>query len=520
MATPKPAPNTPVLIGAGQFVHRGDVSECPPSQGLLERAATQAALDAGLSISSLTELDSVSVVGFTIDAPGPIKDLPFPRLRNAPKTLADALKARPRTLEYTHMGGNTPQALVNAIAERIAERDTEFALIAGAEFLGALRKLMMSGHDLSAWTDPDAEAEAPSVFGDPRDGCSLQEAAHGLALPVNTYPLFQNALRAHLGESLSDHQVRLGRLFAPFTSIAKENPYAWLPKERTAAEIANVTDANRYVGWPYTKYMNAIMDVNQSAAVLLCSVEKAQALGVPEEKRVYLHGCADAAELWNPLDRVNYYTSPAISVAAAEALDMAGKTVDDLEFFDIYSCFPCAVQIACNEIGVAHDDPRGLTLTGGLPYFGGPGNNYSMHGIAEAVSRARARPGAFGLVTANGWFLTKHAMGVYSTTPFEGQWRRRPPAEYQSTIDAQPHPDIVTEPQGDATIETYTVAHGREGPKYAIIIGRDAANRRFVARSEKGRNDICEALTTTEGVGRKGVVASKPGGMTNTFTLI
>ncbi len=200
-------------------------------------------------------------------------------------------------------------------------------------------------------------------------------------------------------------------------------------------ELVTVTEANRMVGFPYPKYLNAIIQVDQAAALIMMSTEKADALGVPVDARVYLNGCSDTVERWNVLDRVNYHSSPAIRVGAREVLDMAGTTVSGLDFMDLYSCFPIAVEMACQEFGIAGDDPRGLTLTGGLPYFGGPGNNYVMHSIAEAIGRARKSPGQRGLVTANGWFLTKYAMGIYSTDAPKDAWQRRALSEYQSQID-------------------------------------------------------------------------------------
>ena len=64
-----------------------------------------------------------------------------------------------------------------------------------------------------------------------------------------------------------------------------------------------------------------------------------------------------------------------MSAVAQETFHMADCTISEIDAFDIYSCFPSAIQIACDEIGLDIDDPRNLTVTGGLPYFGGPGNN-------------------------------------------------------------------------------------------------------------------------------------------------
>jgi len=510
--TRRPDPNTPVLIGASQMTFRGAPESCPNALGLLETVSRGAGVDAGLDHGALTGLDGIGVVGFTVDAPGLMQSMPLPRLKNAPLCLASVLGADPHRKVYTHMGGNTPQSLVNHFAEEIAQGRNAFVLLAGAEFLGALMKLFRAGADMSGWADPDPDAPDPERFGDPRDGCSAIEDAHGLGFPANVYPLFENAYRNRLGRSLDAHMASVGRLFAPFTDVAATNPHAWFPIARSAEELITPSPKNRMVGFPYTKYLNAIIQVDQAAAVIMTSVAKAEALGVPQDKWVFLHGCSDVTELWDPLDRVDYASSPAIRFGARAAFKMAGKTPADLAFMDLYSCFPIAVELACAEIGIAQDDPRGLTLTGGLPYFGGPGNNYSMHAIVEAVGRARAEPGALGLVTANGWYLTKHAFGLYATTPTEGLWVRAPIAAVQAEVDALSGPERVSEPDGAAVIETFTVIHEHDAVRMAIIIGRDAKGRRFVANTPRDES-IYRWLETADPIGASGhVVTRKDGG--------
>jgi acetyl-CoA C-acetyltransferase len=497
-------PNTPVLIGAGQRTWR---KEAPPlPKNMLEAVSRLAAEDAGVGLG---DVDLMAVVGFTIDAN--TSRNPSPRLENPPAALAARLGCAPKRSVYTYMGGNTPQALVNWAAEEIAAGRHRMALIAGAEFLGSLRKKTAQGGDLSAYGEA---GEPPERWGDPRPGVTPQEAAHGLAFPTNVYPLFENALRAHRGRSIAEHNRALGKLFAPFTQVAAANPHSWFPTARSAEELVAEAPDNRMVGFPYTKYLNAIIAVDQAAAVIVCSSAKADELGVPHDQRLYLHGCADAADLWHPVDRVNFYSSPAIRMCAQKTFAMAKKTPADLSLIDLYSCFPVAVEIACAEIGLAEDDPRGLTVTGGLPYFGGPGNNYVMHSIAEMAQRLRARPGAFGLVTGNGWFLTKHAFGLYSTTPVEGAWRRENPKDYQKEIDALAHPELVAEPDGAAVIETYTMVHRHEQAPMGIVVGRDSQDRRFVANTPEDAG-LAAAMQATEFVGAKGRVSSQGG--RNTF---
>jgi acetyl-CoA C-acetyltransferase len=335
---------------------------------------------------------------------------------------------------------------------------------------------------------------------------------HGIALPVNIYPLFENALAAHYGRTPVEQRRHIGALMARFTRVAAANPYAQLPIARTADEIITPEGDNRYIGYPYTKYLNANMFVDQAAALLLMSTAAADRLGVPAAKRVYLHGSADTHEKILVTERVNYHSSPAIRIGAAHALRQADLSPADIAHMDLYSCFSSAVEIAADEIGIPHDDPRGLTLTGGLPYFGGPGNNYSMHGIAEVAARCRADPGAPGFVFANGGYLTKHSFGVWSTTP--RSFARTDPTSYQAAIDAMPSPALTEKPDGEGTVETYTVIHLKGEPAFALLIGRLDDGSRFLAQIHEDPG----ALIDVPVIGRR--VRVKPTDTVNLATLL
>ena len=263
--------------------------------------------------------------------------------------------------------------------------------------------------------------------------------------------------------------------------MAAKNPFSSSPAERSVDEIVTVTDDNRMICDPYPRLLVARDQVNQGAAAVLMSVEAARRLGVAEEKWVYVHGHADTIEQ-AMLDRVDLGASPASALAAREALRVAGIGVDDIATFDLYSCFPFPVFVICEALGLDGDDPRGLTLTGGLPYFGGPGNSYSLHGIAETVAQMRDRPGQFGLVGANGGIMSKYSAGIYSTTPVD--WRTDHSAELNEQIAALPKIEVTKEPDGAATIETYSVRY--DWPiRTGIIVGRlDAGGARFMATTD------------------------------------
>jgi len=488
-------PNYPVLIGAGQLTnHPKTLGDAIEPLEMMERVARKAADDAGAQ-GLLEKLDSVQVVNILSWS-----------YEDAPGMLAARVSAEPKHTVYSPIGGETPQHLINETAQAIVEGRIRLALLAGVEAMES-RRLARKLDEKLPW-----ERGTPQrVDGENRPGFTETEARHGAATPTRVYPLFENATRADLGLSVVQHQQRLGELCSRFTSVAAGNPYAWFPEARSPEDIATVRPDNRIVGFPYPKLMNAIMEVDQAAAVIMTGSETARELGIPEDRWVYLHGCGDATEKWFVSERVNYHSSPAIRAVTQRALGMAGIGADDVAMFDVYSCFPSAVQMGLDALGVKPDDLRPLTVTGGLPYAGGPGNNYVMHSVATMAQRLRESPGDYGLVTGLGWFATKHSAGVYSARLPEEEWRRTDPTVDQRGIEAMASPPFVEQADGDATVETYTVIFNREGqPEQGIVIGRldNGTGARFFANTPPDR-DLMLAMTREEFVGRRGKVRTE-----------
>ena len=502
--------STPILVGAGQFTEK-DVppQEAHPPMGIAGEAAKAALADTGVGEAMAPLIDTIAVVRIFPDSTNrPRMANPFGRAENPPRAVARRIGANPANAIYSHVGGSTPQKLINEMSERIVAGDVKIALLTGSEAIKTAQNAMRQGIELNWQEDDEGSQEDRGLGG---TFVTPHEFAHGIGIPIQTYPLFENAIRGQQGHSVEDHMLAMGKLFAPFTKVAAANPYSFYGVERTAEELATVTPENRFIGFPYPKWMNAMDGVNQGAAVVLTSVGMAKELGIDPAKWVFLHGCGEANEKMLVSDRVNYHSSPAIRINSRKAFEMAGKTIDDIDFIDLYSCFPSAVEVACDELGLAYDDPRGLTVTGGLPFFGGPGNNYSMNGIAAMIPKLRAKHGSFGLITANGGYLSKHATGIYSTTPTEGIWQREDPAPYQAEIDGMESPVFTETPDGTATVETYTVCFGRNGPERGIIIGRlDENGTRFVANTPDDAATL-NSLMETDSLGRKGTVTSKDG---------
>ena len=504
-------PRTPILVGCGQLTdmtgapssERSRVAFCTDAANLA-LADTQAAIGAhGLG----HEIDAVAVMEFFSDI-SPRFASPYGRSSNPPKSVADRLHAHPRQLLYSHSGGNMPQYLVNRFAEEIARGETELALICGGELLRSTQNARRANLKIDWNEDPGGE---PTRIGDPRFGFSEEEARHELRAAIHFYPLLENAIRGGLGRDVDSHMTAMGRLFERLAAVAKDNPLATRRAGYSAEALSTISDDNRWICFPYLRLMNANAIIDQAAAVLVTSVEKAREWGIPPERWVFLHGCADGTDTWVVSERQKLDASPAIRGCARIALGMAGKKVADVAAFDLYSCFPSAVEVAMQEIGIAEDDPRPISVTGGLPFFGGPGNNYVTHSIAEMMNVVRRKPGSFGMVTANGNYLTKHSAGLYSTEPTKGPWRREDPKKFQAELDALPKQRVETRPAGSGTIETYCVTYGKDAPERGYILGRlDASGDRFVAMTPDEPALLADMLTR-EQLGRKVSVSDEGG---------
>jgi len=331
----------------------------------------------------------------------------------------------------------------------------------------------------------------------------------GVLLPVHAYPLFENALRAANGWSLDEHAARIGALWSRFSEVAAANPSAWIRTPRSAHEIVTPSPENRMVSFPYPKLCTANMQVDQGAGYIVCSVEAARAASVPEERWVFPLSGADANDHWFISQRAELHRSPAIRLAGAAALDLAGLGIDDVGAVDLYSCFPVVVQMAATELGLAVDDPaRPLTLTGGLTFGGGPGNNYTSHGIARAVGALRDAPGTAALVSGLGWYATKHAIGVYASRPPDHEGRR-PFAwrDLQPEVDALPQCRVDPDATGAVRVETYTVTFDRDGtPERGILACRTPEETR--AWGNLTDADTLAGLCAEEGIGRTGTLGA------------
>lgn len=501
--------NTPVIIGVAQRSWRERDPQRTPVDALEE-----------VTLAALQDCGSVRVRG-AIDA---LAHVPFlltqePSLANLmPTGVLSSLSERlgVKASQYGAVaGGNLPQTMINKMAAALVRGEHRVVVVTGVELLNSLFGQLRAGQGAPDWST-GCEDDATQLDSSTDALTAGPEYVHGLREPIAAYPLFETALRHASGRSMSEHDAVLGSLVSAMSRVAASNPLAWKQDFVTPKAALSTANRNRLICHPYTKLMNAIISVDMAASAVLTTAATARELGVPPEQWVYLWGSADANDTWYLSERAQLHCSPALRAASMAALGQCGLGIEDVALFDLYSCFPCAVQVACDAIGLGLDDPRGVTVTGGLPLFGGPGNNYSLHAIAEMVSKLRAQRDDVGMVTANGGYLTKHSVGLYSGSAPSRPWSPPENDSLQGAIDQLPHPTVVDSATGSLCIDAYTVRYEGDEPAIGIVLGTLADGQRCLAHTE-AEPEIFTRLVSEDCVGVLGTVTPGADGAPNQF---
>ncbi len=488
---------TPVLVGVAQFSERfsDPAYEALSPVAIAERAASLALADADIPAERL----DVIACCRQFDASVPGMPSLLGRPDSFPRALANRLGADKARTRYATAGGHSPQQLVTELAGEIAAGSIRVALVSAAEAISTV--LHLAGQ--SERPDLTEVTGAGDQVRDEERGVGLEgilaatQVVHQLTDAPTQYALFENARRARLGMTRAEQAADIGRWFAPFTEVAAANPHAAVRAASTGVELTTVTAENRVIADPYPKAVVAREKVNQAAAVVITSEEVATELGIPRSQWVYLRGHSDLHD--RELTRRPDLSRSLPAVAAVDAaLEMAGIGLDQVTAFDFYSCFPIAVSAVADELGLSSADPRRLTVTGGLPFFGGPGNGYSLHPIVEMVEGCRRDPAAWGLVGANGGMLSKYSVGVYSAE--RGPWLEGDDARRQAELDAPDDVPVTLHPDGWATVETWTV---KNGGTLAVVIGRTEAGERFVANDFAADDEVRALLLGEDGPGAR-----------------
>ncbi len=447
----------PVIVGIGQIANRDDEVLCSPLD-LMEQAATRALSDAGGLPRSAVDAVMVLPASVGRDVSGD------------PDHLACRLGLPPGHREVGTFSGSSPVELLARAGELVASGRATAVLVSGGIADASVRRARARGVEppagpaapwsqgspakASPWSDGGSDHGMPSVF---------PEVAAGLGAPVTIFSLIESVFAASAGRSFAEQRAFLGGVLAPFTEVAARRPdLAWFPVARSAEEIASVSPTNRIIDEPYTKRMTSFPTVDQAAAFLVTGTSTADRFAIPASQRVHPWSVAYAAEGTAPSTRRRMDRSGALAAAVERAFALAGRTPDDVARFDLYSCFPAAVQLAAAALGIELDDPRGLTVTGGLPAFGGPGAAYAVHSIACMVEECRLDPGSLGTVVGLGGMAGNMAVAVLGTEPGDRPWASNRGEDVTERLVAAAAPaDLGRE--GEAVVVAMTTCVDRDG---------------------------------------------------------
>jgi len=443
---------TPVIIGVAQKTVPKASLPGPEPLAAWKEVAKAAAADAGIGPEALAGIQSMAVAD--------CMSWPYD---DRVARVAEALGAKP-TSRYAGPGsGTSGQTLLNNCADDIRGGTADMALICGGESLATVRYYKKQGQT-PPWSFADAALLANKINHHANQHPS--EIAVGLFAGVGAvygFAMRDIARRAHLGIAPDAYRRQLGELLSSMTEVAAQNPYAWFKEAHDADFLITPREDNRMITYPYTKHMVSIIDVDISAAIVMVSEEKADALGVPREKRVYPWTSCYAEDPTYIGVRASLWKSDAMEAASKTTLDAAGVSVKDISYIDLYSCFSAAVNFSRDALGISDRPGNKITVTGGLPYAGGPASSYVLTSIVGMVRKLRADPKAKGLVSGLGKKMTNHVYGVYATQPPGPNVKQVDQAAVQAKVDAIPQRRIDPTYIGPVKVATYTVMHDSKG---------------------------------------------------------
>src|SRR5258708_11915360 len=496
----------PVIVGVGQVNDRDENDKKAlglDSLDLMEAALRAADADAGGGW--LAQLDSLGVVD----------QISCAELGDVSSPVAQRVGAAPRICYKSgYASGERPCLLLNAAANRIGAGEIKVAAIVGGEALRtAARRAAMQRAANAAQAGSSLSVNAVRAVA-LRRGPSYRHR-YGLVAPVDVYPLYESAGRAAYGQTLAQGQAESAEIWARFSAVAEGNPGAWLRRRVSADEIKTVSAANRPIAFPYSKLMVANSSVNQGAGFLVTSLGWARACGIGDDRVIFVGQGAAAHEPVDLMARASFAESPSMAVSIRKALELNGLATADLDYVELYSCFPCVPKMARRVMGWPLE--RAASVFGGLTFGGGPVGNYMSHAVVSMVLALR-QAGHHGLLFAYGGLATHNHSIVLSHAPFAPNIFPQS-FDYQAEADTLrgPAPRVQEDYLGPATVETYTVLYDREGaPQQGAVIGRALSGARFIAKVPAADSATIQWLTSgeQEPVGAAGAAGQGGGGGT------
>ena len=471
--------NRPVLIGIGSLQQKGSFYELDEALILMEKA----------TLSAVEDTENLSIVDY-------IDEVQVPKgywaYRDPGKWIAEKHGFSHAQTSVTKIGV-LQQNLINSACHKIINGDIRASLIVGGEARFKKIQALKEGlkfEEMELAVNPDHYVKAKEDLYIPEELDALGMMA------VGYYAIIESAMRYKHKRGLEEHETFLGELYERFSEIAAKNPHAWNQKIFSADEIKAPSMKNQRIAYPYNKLHNSSWNVNQASAMILCSEELADQLKVPKEKRVYPLISSETNHMIAVIQRPDMTKPLGLNLAADYLLNTAALHKIQPSFYELYSCFPVAVQLFAEALNIPSQTDK--TITGGMPFAGGPLNNYMLHATVQALEKIRKNPSEIGLVTGVSGMMTKQALAI---------WGKDPLVDFQLkdvTKDAEaleiPVP-MSSVQDGEAAVLGCTVLYEKHEPLKAVFYAEDFNGARKVLTSNN--KEIIQSVGAEEWVGKK-----------------
>ena len=470
--------NRPVVVGLGTIQQKGNYDELDEALILMDKACKKAIGDS--TNSNITEyIDEVRV------------PKGFWRYRDPGKWVAENNNIKSVETTVTKVG-ILQQNLINTACNKIQNGEIEASLILGGE---SRFKMLKSSIEKKDYVETPLNIN-PDIYDKSSEELQLDIEEKELgSMAVGYYAILESAFRASLNKDIKSHSEYISKMYSHFSKVASVNDDAWIDNPLNPSEIEYVSSKNPLMAFPYNKNHCSSWNVNQSCAIILCSEAVADKLKVPFEKRVYPLASSETSYMIPALQRPNLIEPMGMKLAANFILNICKENNLDIDMYDLYSCFPVAVQMFAKFLKITDIDQ--MTITGGMPFAGGPLNSFVLHSTTKLISRIREMDKGIGLVTGVSGMMTKQSYSLWSKNPNIDFIHK----DFTNEAKNKEIPiEISNITEGNGKIIGYTIINYDSKPKAIMYINASDGKRKLITSSDKS---IIKLMENKEWIGKK-----------------
>ena len=469
--------NRPVVVGIGTIQQKGNFNELDEALILMDKAFKKALIDC-------TNRDITQYIDEVRVPKG------FWRYRDPGKWVAEINNIRTVKTTVAKVG-ILQQNLINTACNKIQNGEIKASLILGGE---SRFKILRSSIENKEYietllnTNPDIYEKSPEKL-----QLDIEEKELG-SMAVGYYAILESAFRSMLQNNHEEHNNYLSEIYSSYSEIAASNEDGWIEKPLDKEDIKTESNKNLRQAFPYNKYHCTSWNVNQACAIIICSEDVADKLDIPSNKRVYPLASSENNHMITTLQRPNLIEPAGMHLAANFILNICNKNNLIPNLYDLYSCFPVAIQMFAKSLNL--NDIKDKTITGAMPFAGGPLNSYVLHSTAKLIEKLRENNG-IGIVTGVSGMMTKQSYAL---------WSKNKEIDFTHK-DVTKDAEIIEKPlelsefeDGEGKIVGYTVINKKDINKAIIYVETINNKRKLITSSDK---TIIDSMEKNEWVGKK-----------------